>query len=47
MNLGVFIGPRKAIRSFSGGGGLGGVTEALNPQVERRINGILVIDIIR
>ena len=47
MNLGVSIGTFEAMRSFFGGGGLGGVKDTLNPQVARRINGILVIDIIR
>ena len=47
MNLGLSIGTRESMRSFAGGGGLGGVRVVLNPQVARRINGILVIDIIR
>ena len=46
MNLGFSIGTCDAIRSCFGGGGLGGVNDALNPQVTRRIKGILVRDIL-
>ena len=39
MNLGFSIGTRESMRSFAGGGGLGGVRDVLKPQVARRING--------
>ena len=45
MYLGVSIGTPEEMRSCLGGGGLGGVMDVLNPQVARRMKGILVRDI--
>jgi hypothetical protein len=44
--LGFSIGTFEEMRSFLGGGGLGGVRDALNAQVARKIKGILVRDIL-
>ena len=46
MYVAFSIGTRDCMRSCFGGVGLGDVVDILNPQVARRIHGILVRDVI-